>query len=98
MTLLFLIDRNSAVTNCFQENLMIPLILVGVGHSKTRNSFIKFAAVAEVSADHGGISRLCVRAGKGPIRTIPHYLTMAGASKISTSLRSCSRRAVQDNR
>jgi len=66
MTLLFLIDRNSAVTNCFQENLMIPLILVGVGHSKTRNSFIKFAAVAEVSADHGGISRLCVRSSKSP--------------------------------
>ena len=45
---------------------MIPLILVGVGHSKTRNSFIKFAAVAEVSADHGGISRLCVRSSKSP--------------------------------
>jgi hypothetical protein len=96
MTLLFLIDRNSAVTNCFQENLMIPLILVGVGHSKTCNSFIKFAAVAEVSADHGGISRLCVRAGKSPSAQsrIPHY---GRASKISTSLRSRSRRAVQDN-
>jgi len=46
--------------------------------SDTKRSFIKFAAVAEVSADHDGISRLCVRAGKGPIRTIPHYLTMAG--------------------
>jgi hypothetical protein len=45
---------------------LIPLILVGVVHSETRNSFVKFTAVAKISANHGGISRLCMGAGKSP--------------------------------
>jgi len=51
---------------------MIPLILVGVSHSTTSNSFIKPVAAAEVSTDDGGISGLCMGARARAIRTILH--------------------------
>jgi hypothetical protein len=76
---------------------MIPLILVGMGHSKTRNSFIKFAAVAKISAaNHRCTSRLCM----GRSKSHPHNsasLAIAGASKVSTNLRSSPSAAAQDN-
>src|SRR6059058_6421028 len=57
---------NFASTNCFQQSVIIPFVLIGVGHGEIRNCVIEPAGVAEVSADRRCISRLGMGSGERP--------------------------------
>jgi len=57
---------NFASPNCFQQSLIIPFVLIGLGHGEIRNCVIESAGVAEVSADHRSVSRLGMGWGECP--------------------------------